>query len=299
MAGNSAEAGRSVTSKVIAILMAFRDGTTLSLTEIAEVTGLPLSTVHRLTTELAASDMLERTSDRSFQVGFRLQAMGAPAGRNADLRRLACPVMEDLSAATRADVRLGVLADVRVAYIQKFAGDEPVPPFSASSRLPGHATAMGKAIFVLSTPDSRPRDRVRPARVHPVHTDQPEAAPARPFRIRGSGVAVSRWELKVGLSSVAVPIFGRGGHVWPGAGDGDARPVRRLADAAGGADSGGSGLSRDLATISVNCCTLSGAGTGSLSPHHPSRRPAQSALVRKDSFSRDADRLRTSAGSRG
>ena len=53
MAGNSAEPGRSVTSKIVAILLTFHDGNEHSLTEIARLTCLPVSTAHRLVTELA------------------------------------------------------------------------------------------------------------------------------------------------------------------------------------------------------------------------------------------------------
>jgi len=48
MAGNSAEPGRSVTSKIVAILLTFHDGNEHSLTEIARLTCLPVSTAHRL-----------------------------------------------------------------------------------------------------------------------------------------------------------------------------------------------------------------------------------------------------------
>ena len=51
MAGNSTDAGRSVTSKVVAILLTFADGNIHSLTEIARLAGLPVSTAHRLATE--------------------------------------------------------------------------------------------------------------------------------------------------------------------------------------------------------------------------------------------------------
>jgi DNA-binding IclR family transcriptional regulator len=54
VAGNSSEVGRSVTSKVVAILETFCRGSIHSLTEIAHHTELPISTVHRLATELAS-----------------------------------------------------------------------------------------------------------------------------------------------------------------------------------------------------------------------------------------------------
>jgi predicted transcriptional regulator len=53
VAGGSAESGRSVASRVTAILLAFHSGGTHSLTEIARLTGLPVSTTHRLLSELS------------------------------------------------------------------------------------------------------------------------------------------------------------------------------------------------------------------------------------------------------
>lgn len=44
MAGNSTESGRSVTSKITSILMTFTRGSVHSLTEIARLAGLPVST---------------------------------------------------------------------------------------------------------------------------------------------------------------------------------------------------------------------------------------------------------------
>ena len=61
MAGNSTESGRSVTSKITSILMTFTQGSVHSLTEIARLAGLPVSTTHRLTAELASWRLLERT----------------------------------------------------------------------------------------------------------------------------------------------------------------------------------------------------------------------------------------------
>jgi len=63
MAGNSTESGRSVTSKITSILLTFTEGSEHSLTEIARLAGLPISTAHRLTSELASWRLLERTED--------------------------------------------------------------------------------------------------------------------------------------------------------------------------------------------------------------------------------------------
>src|SRR5580704_53905 len=77
MAGNSAEPGRSVTSKVVAILLTFHDGNEHSLTEIARLTCLPVSTAHRLVTELAGWGVLERTDESMFRIGLPIKAIGS------------------------------------------------------------------------------------------------------------------------------------------------------------------------------------------------------------------------------
>src|SRR5262249_9255070 len=55
MAGGGRDPGRSVTSRVLAVLSAFDDGhPRLGLSEIARRSGLPVSTVSRLLAELVA-----------------------------------------------------------------------------------------------------------------------------------------------------------------------------------------------------------------------------------------------------
>ena len=69
VAGNSNDTGRSVTSKISAILSTFTEGTEHSLTEISRWTGLPLSTAHRLTAELATWGLLEKSPDGLYRTG--------------------------------------------------------------------------------------------------------------------------------------------------------------------------------------------------------------------------------------
>ena len=100
MAGNSTEAGRSVTSKVIAILSNVHAPGAYSLTEIARLSGLPISTTHRLTNELVIWGMLERTDGGIYRVGMQLRSDREP-GRRAppNLHERARLVLEDLAVA--------------------------------------------------------------------------------------------------------------------------------------------------------------------------------------------------------
>jgi IclR family transcriptional regulator, acetate operon repressor len=62
VAGNSTEPGQSVTSRVSAILLAFTDCDERSLTDIARLAGLPVSTAHRLAIELASGTRMVTTT---------------------------------------------------------------------------------------------------------------------------------------------------------------------------------------------------------------------------------------------
>lgn len=134
MAGNSVESGRSVTSKVTAILTAFTAGGAYSLSELARLTGLPTTTAHRILSELTSSRLLERTPDGGYRVGLQLRTMrGQP-----------CPT--DILAERGP---FGVLHDLRVAYLEA-RGAGPGCPFPAGARLPAHATAIGKVLLAFA-----------------------------------------------------------------------------------------------------------------------------------------------------
>jgi DNA-binding IclR family transcriptional regulator len=216
MAGNSADSGRSVTNKVVAILLTFTNGTVYSLTEIARLTGLPISTAHRLASELAAWGILERTEEGHYRAGVQLKVIGsqstlAPASIHEKARR----VMEDLAAATsRTNVRLGVLSDLDVAYIEKLPGSRPVSMFYEAVTAPAHATAMGKALLAFSPPRTVELVVRRGLeRYTPYTLTTPERLRRALAVTRLTRVAVCRRELDEHASAVAVPVFGAGGDV--------------------------------------------------------------------------------------
>ena len=75
MAGNSGQPGRSVTSKTVAILSAFTVGRAFTLSELAHQTNLPVSTVHRLISELARAQALERDADLKYRPSPGLRSL--------------------------------------------------------------------------------------------------------------------------------------------------------------------------------------------------------------------------------
>ena len=73
MAGNSNEPGRTVTSKLAAILVAFANGRDYTLSELAMHTNLAVSTVHRLLNDLVRTSLVERSEANTYRPGACLR----------------------------------------------------------------------------------------------------------------------------------------------------------------------------------------------------------------------------------
>ena len=210
MAGNSTEPGQSVTSRVSAILLAFTDCDERSLTDIARLAGLPVSTAHRLAVELASWDLLERDEDGHYHVGSPLRQIGTSEWRAPTLVERASCVLEDLTAALHRPARLGVLSGSEVKYVEK-RPNCPVTSFDVDATLPAHATALGKVLLAFSP--TRITDGLL-AKGLTQFTRYTIVAPEK-FRhnlgtIRQAHIAVSSGELEVGNHGVAMPVFADG-----------------------------------------------------------------------------------------
>jgi len=206
--------GRSVTNKLAAIVRTFSTGSVHSLSDIARSAGLPVSTAHRLATELAEWGLLERTSDKRYRVGTLLTQIGNQGWHEPNTQEHARRVLDDLSWATHATVRLGVLDNLAVSYIEKRPNTPPVPTSSETRALPAHATAMGKALLAFSAPETvsgiidNGLDQFTPFTIVAAQALRRALAIARINR-----VATTRQELRLNTSAVAAPVFANGGTI--------------------------------------------------------------------------------------
>lgn len=204
---------RSAVSRITAILATFLAGESHSVTEMARLTGLPVSTTHRIAVDLAAWQLLHRTPDGRYRVGMIVKQLGGEAWSLPVLHERGPHVVVDLCEATRRRARLGVLQHGRVSYLEKQVGADPITPFSVGATLPAHATAVGKALLAFA-----PRETV--AAVAQQLTTYTAATLDTPDRLRRAlgmvrltRTAVAHGELVAGDSAVAAPVFGCGGEV--------------------------------------------------------------------------------------
>lgn len=205
-----------VISRSIQVLGAFRpDRTALTLTEIARVCGLPLSSAHRIVGSLAAHGMLERDGRGAYHIGLRLWELGSLAPRGLGLREASLPFMEDLFEVTHENVQLAVRDGLESVYVERIAGRAAVPVQTrVGGRWPLHPTGVGRVLLAYAPADIQAEvlGRSLEAFTRLTITD-PEALRHELAEVRRRGYAVNDRQIELETLSVAAPIRGRDGAV--------------------------------------------------------------------------------------
>lgn len=214
MAPRTLDAGRTVTSKVLAILDCFSSSSpTLSLSQIAEGARLPMPTAHRLVHELVEWGALTRQSNGSYMVGMRLWEIAQNGARQ--LRDQARPILQDVFQLTGETTHLALRDGRQALFIDRVYSAKGVPRASrVGGRLPLHVTAVGKVLLAneeewfqhayVEQPLEAPTRRT---------TVAPRKVLAELAEIRKNGFASTVEELRVGACSVAVPVPSEDGRV--------------------------------------------------------------------------------------
>jgi DNA-binding IclR family transcriptional regulator len=212
------------------------------VTEVADRTDLPKSTVSRLLAALESEGAVEQVDGGAeYVVGESLRTLGGSSGPRATLRAVIRPFIEGLSQATGASAGFTVLRGREVYWVDNVDNDDAMVQVSdqTGQSFPLHTVPSGLAL--LKTFDAQALDDYlahKLRRVHDGTITDPERLRRRVDAIDSDGVVVSNEELDPGINAVAVPFRGPSG-AYEGAlyvqgpsfrfpVDGDVAPVRRL-----------------------------------------------------------------------
>lgn len=202
--------GVAAAARLVAVLDAFAagQGDRLGVSELARRTGLPKSTVHRLTAHLVETGLLERDGS-TVRLGLKLFELGQRVAPQRDLRDAARPTMSDLREATRCTVHLAVRRGAEVVYVEILPGpDAPRTPARVGGRWPVHATGVGKAMLAFAAPGEVETLLAGPLRRLSERTITAPGLLAQELeRVRASAVAFDLEESRAGLVCAASPVF--------------------------------------------------------------------------------------------
>jgi PcaR/PcaU/PobR family beta-ketoadipate pathway transcriptional regulator len=187
----------------------------LSVSEIAELTGLNRSTCYRFCQTLKAIGYLEEVEMRRFRPGLKAISLARAALSSRELPELALPYLRELQRTVGEAVNMSLLDGTDVVYVARILSDHLITlRLYVGSRLPAYATSMGRAILAFlpeqETEAILDRSELLAITEHTI-TDR-RRLKAELQRIRGRGYATNDQEMAIGLRGVAAPILSSTGR---------------------------------------------------------------------------------------
>jgi DNA-binding IclR family transcriptional regulator len=183
-----------VLDRSVALLELLADGPR-PLRPLAEASGVPRPTAHRLLVALEAHGLVARTADGAFRLGPRLAELAARADPGLDLGAAAGRVLSELHDATGESAQLYVRSgDRRMCVAARDAGTGLRDSVPVGALLPLDAGSGGKVLLAWSADADR----------------FPAVTAAELAAVRRRGWAASVAEREPGVASVSAPVLADG-----------------------------------------------------------------------------------------
>ncbi|MFE9838593.1 IclR family transcriptional regulator C-terminal domain-containing protein [Streptomyces sp. NPDC005551] len=194
----------------LTVFTAFDEGRAeLTLSDIAQATGLPRATARRALITLEHLGYVT-ARDRVFGLTPRVLGLGFPPLSRLTLPQIATPYLSTLSQRLQDSASLAILAGDDIQYTARVATRGVMSVnVTVGTRLPAYATSLGR-VMLADLPDPRLPD---PAPLTPRTITDPGRLRAALDRVRAEGYALVDEELEEGLRSIAVPVRDGDGRV--------------------------------------------------------------------------------------
>ena len=188
----------------------------LSLTELSSITGWPKSTLHGLLSTMKEYSVVAQNEDGSYMLGIRLFEYGCTLSNSWSIVETAKPFIQHISYSTGEAVFLSILDHGEVITLDR-ADNRTGLWISAEMgcRLPIHCTSQGKLFLAYMSDEEREDILSRKEwKAYTPHTFMTRKALDQELcLIKQQGYATENGEYKIGLRSIAAPIFDADGKV--------------------------------------------------------------------------------------
>ena len=217
MGKKSSEQLKSV-GKALQILESFSiDRSELSISELERILSLPKVSIYRfLRILLKRGFITQNPQTRKYRLGIKVFELGSLVLVDMELRKVAFPLIEDLSRNSGETVHLGVLDRHQVVSIEGTeSGYSLRISLPLGKRVYLHSTGIGKAILAFLEDgeiDEIVENQGLP-RFMPNTITDPKALKKEIQKIRKRGYAVDNEENEPGVRCVAAPILDSSHHV--------------------------------------------------------------------------------------
>ncbi len=199
------------------VIRAFsREQPRMTLSEIAQATGMTRATVRRFLLTLVREEYAE-TDGKYFSLAPKILELGYAALSTMTFLDAVQPVLVKLANKVKESCFAAVLEDTDVVYVATASPAERIVGISVSvgSRAPAHSVSTGR-ILTAALPDDELEeylDRAELTKLTPNTVTSKTRLKRLIDEAREQGFSIVDQELEIGLRSISVPIFDPEGRV--------------------------------------------------------------------------------------
>jgi len=197
------------------VIRAFsRDNPAMTLSEIAEITGLSRAVVRRVLLTLQFLGYVGQQG-RQFYLSPRILELGFSYLSSLPFTDLALPFMEELAQQVHESCSLSVLDGTDIVYVQRVPVRKVMTiSLGIGARLPAYCASMGRVLLAGLDPAEMPARLPDDLPMRTPQTLTDRAALLREIsHVREQGFAYVEQELELGLCSLSVPVRDRNQRV--------------------------------------------------------------------------------------
>jgi IclR family KDG regulon transcriptional repressor len=205
-------------TKAIQILDVFPDiNKPVSITELAKLTNLNITTVYRIANLLADYGYLRKEGIRGkFSIGLKFLKFNNVLMNTLQIRGIALPFMEKLCMVSGESTNLAIRDGDKAVYIEHIESNHTLRTFTAlGNRVPLHCTGVGKVFCAYMDKEllhrsvlEKPLNRLSESTISDYGTLLKELS-----NIKREGVALDNGEMEIDVRCIAAPIFDSIGKV--------------------------------------------------------------------------------------
>ena len=188
----------------------------LTAKQVAGLSRLPVSTVHRFLANLVTAGFLSCDVDGTYHLGIACFAIGQAAVGQLDIRRLSLPYLRELNHQTRETIHLTVRHGMSAVYVEKLDSPEPLRIHSRiGAAVPLYCTAVGKVMLAYMPEEEQERilPEIAIKRLTANTVGNLQELKTELYRVRKNGYACDLEEHEMHIRCMAAPIWDHNGTV--------------------------------------------------------------------------------------
>src|SRR5438309_7401454 len=188
----------------------------LTAKQVAALSRLPVSTVHRFLANLVTAGFLNRDGEGTHHLGIACFSIGQAALGQLDIRRLSLPYLRELNQQTRETIHLTVRHGLSAVYVEKLDSPEQLRIHSRiGASVPLYCTAVGKIMLAYMPLEEREKvlRQLELKRLTPNTVGNMQELRTELYRVEKNGYACDLEEHELHIRCIAAPIWDHTGGI--------------------------------------------------------------------------------------